>query len=941
MQLVLPQPKTVRAQRRFRRVFLAGLVAILVVSALVVWWSQGFAFPGHRHPFWMRLTPAVSTFVGGIALMVRLGGDYRTEQISTWALALTSAVGGAPLVYGIVQFWSGLPTWPAAAITAGTSAAIAVWLRRHIGKSAREQLRTVKQMAPGADVDLFIEEAERQGNKITLARGLIRRSADLSRPDDLARATDLLREASAELPEDEVLQLFGAAADLVGAMEAKYTRSEDTTGYLSALHVLYEAAARLPFEAETQAIVCFHEANYHLSQLATADGIAEKHLLSAALGSLRGAYARATPALVKEIPQLPGMLAELAYYTDEMTAEEAIELCVEGQARAGLSARRRAYSQQALGSILMTRVEQQLPSTPQDVYRAIWAFRRARRGTPGVRMQAWAGLAYAVTSADLLGIRPRPDERIAAIWDRAYRENLRGTSTGLIEVAGDWVSWAETTGDPALCAPAYRALMAAVPLAAGPHYERGRKDRLLARVQARAEEAGWWLLRAGDPEGAAVALEQGRAVAMREITGRNDPAVESALLEGGHTELAARLRDAVHALDQAERGRAEFDDFTSGLQRAAADFDRVRREIDALGLGGGTDLEEIRRAAVEGPVVYLAAADAGGYAVIVRANGDPMPVAMPELTRDAVRHAVDELDGQEGGGWVERFAAWLWESGLAELDRRLGEGELVTIVAVGLLGLLPVHIAAVRDPDGGYRWRGLADRNDFRYAPSARILRTSQARAAALTTASVVAVAAPDETLAYVVPEVNAVAEVWRDQSARVTVLPHATADDVFEQLPRHSVWHLACHGRADPENILRSRLQLTDGQLTLSDLLRLPAGVRRLAVLSSCESHRIGHELPDEVIGLPGGMLQLGLAGVVASHWEVDDRASALLMARFHELHGRGGRSPARALNEAQRWLRGATSEELRAAYPELMGDRSARFAHPYFWGAFTLTGA
>ncbi|GIF23188.1 hypothetical protein BJ973_000456 [Actinoplanes tereljensis] len=59
---------------------------------------------------------------------------------------------------------------------------------------------------------------------------------------------------------------------------------------------------------------------------------------------------------------------------------------------------------------------------------------------------------------------------------------------------------------------------------------------------------------------------------------------------------------------------------------------------------------------------------------------------MPQLTRDAVGAEVEGLESQEDGSRIERLAGWLWQA-------------------------------------------GMADRNDFRYAPSARILRTAQARA--------------------------------------------------------------------------------------------------------------------------------------------------------------------------------------------------------------------
>ena len=70
---------------------------------------------------------------------------------------------------------------------------------------------------------------------------------------------------------------------------------------------------------------------------------------------------------------------------------------------------------------------------------------------------------------------------------------------------------------------------------------------------------------------------------------------------------------------------------------------------------------------------------------------------------------------------------------------------------------------------------------------------------------------------------------------------------------------------------------------VTLRELLNDYRLQVRLAVLSACETALPGTELPDEVVALPTGLLQAGVAGVVASQWSVPDRATAMLMAEFY----------------------------------------------------------
>jgi len=167
-------------------------------------------------------------------------------------------------------------------------------------------------------------------------------------------------------------------------------------------------------------------------------------------------------------------------------------------------------------------------------------------------------------------------------------------------------------------------------------------------------------------------------------------------------------------------------------------------------------------------------------------------------------------------------------------------------------------------------------------------------------------------------------------------------------------VFHFACHGHADQEDALASGLRLRGGDLSVRDLLAVRLADARLAVLSACETSVPHSELFDEVVGLPGALLQAGLAGVVGSLWEVPERATLLLVSRFYELWRRHGLPAAEALNQAQRWLRDSTNAELHAYSHEFLPWpsrhtgrslerwRSARdFAEPDSWAAFVYTGA
>ena len=90
----------------------------------------------------------------------------------------------------------------------------------------------------------------------------------------------------------------------------------------------------------------------------------------------------------------------------------------------------------------------------------------------------------------------------------------------------------------------------------------------------------------------------------------------------------------------------------------------------------------------------------------------------------------------------------------------------------------------------------------------------------------------------------------------------------------------------------------------------------------------------PDEVVGLPTGIISAGTPGVIGTLWAVDDLSTTLLMERFYSFHlrgdprtGEGPMAPSRALGRAQRWLARVTAAELHEYF--LSDDTLRQVAH------------
>src|SRR5262249_37601991 len=208
--------------------------------------------------------------------------------------------------------------------------------------------------------------------------------------------------------------------------------------------------------------------------------------------------------------------------------------------------------------------------------------------------------------------------------------------------------------------------------------------------------------------------------------------------------------------------------------------------------------------------------------------------------------------------------------------------------------------------------------------------------------------------------------------------------------LKNYRFLHLATHGKANPDVALSSAIFLAaeperpatpsadlaagesvpDGQVTAEQIVRTWHLDADLVVLSACESGLGRYAGGEGYLGFAQALFVKGARSLVLSLWKVDDKATALLMTRFYQnlLGKRAGQSQpmpkSAALDEAKRWLRGLTVEEVggelaagdrgtvrplvdgadgpapreASASPQPVGVRP--YAHPYYWASFILIG-
>jgi CHAT domain-containing protein/tetratricopeptide (TPR) repeat protein len=161
-----------------------------------------------------------------------------------------------------------------------------------------------------------------------------------------------------------------------------------------------------------------------------------------------------------------------------------------------------------------------------------------------------------------------------------------------------------------------------------------------------------------------------------------------------------------------------------------------------------------------------------------------------------------------------------------------------------------------------------------------------------------------------------------------------ATEQAVRAALGERGIVHVATHGLLDSRNPMFTRIELAgtpagnpadDGRLEVHELLGV--SIRsRLVFLSGCETSVTEAWLDDAVRGtdyttLAQSLLYAGAENVIGTLWRVDDAGAAAFAERFYTPLARLG-----------------IAGSLASATRDMLG--TSRFAHPYYWAGYVLTG-
>lgn len=162
-------------------------------------------------------------------------------------------------------------------------------------------------------------------------------------------------------------------------------------------------------------------------------------------------------------------------------------------------------------------------------------------------------------------------------------------------------------------------------------------------------------------------------------------------------------------------------------------------------------------------------------------------------------------------------------------------------------------------------------------------------------------------------------------KAIRNPAILHLATHGEFDQISKADTYlksKLILAGAADREPLLMTDYQLyEDGFLTAYEVTQLELTETRLVVLSACETGLGEIQSGEGVWGLQRAFQLAGVNTVMGSLWKISDEATVTYMEVFYKTY--------------------LANQDITLAYYAAMRATRQEYGHPYYWGAFTLTGS
>lgn len=161
--------------------------------------------------------------------------------------------------------------------------------------------------------------------------------------------------------------------------------------------------------------------------------------------------------------------------------------------------------------------------------------------------------------------------------------------------------------------------------------------------------------------------------------------------------------------------------------------------------------------------------------------------------------------------------------------------------------------------------------------------------------------------------ELDELVDLYRNRLLAPPAIGQAASEQALRSLAARedgdgAILHVSCHGTLSVEEPLSSGLLLIDGKVDAAELASLSIHYDEV-VLSACSTGwrpqtAEGIELRgDDILGLPGALLEAGAGSVVVSIPKAADQATRSFMLGYHRRRA-DGQTPLRSLRDTQREL-------------------------------------
>ena len=227
----------------------------------------------------------------------------------------------------------------------------------------------------------------------------------------------------------------------------------------------------------------------------------------------------------------------------------------------------------------------------------------------------------------------------------------------------------------------------------------------------------------------------------------------------------------------------------------------------------------------------------------------------------------------------------------------------------GSLSFLPIHAAGIYGIETGDK---LPDYVVSSYTPTlTAILDSSTSKVEDNFT--ILTVAQPSTPNAAPIlkteDEVKVVQSLASGMNVVSLVSEEGTVDRVLQAMKDTDWIHMACHGKQETSDPMKSGLLLHDKILELSEIVRHALPRADFAFLSACQTAVGDERIADESAHLAAGMFMAGYRGVIATMWSIKDKDAPQVAEDVYKQILKNGKpnrkEAAHALHDAVKRLR------------------------------------